>query len=396
MTKKKVLLVGDASSYFIKSIYSNVTSLGKYDLGIFNINPKNSNQSHTNKSNVNSKSKDETSKSFSVKLANWLANIKIPFLKTLLYKAYLLYNFINFYRVAKKYDVLNFHHLDDNAREYIHFSTRFLAHKKHILSLWGSDFYKRDRKEDDAFKRLLKKAHTITFTNEKSKELFISEFDWEKDNIFVIQFGLAQLDLIRNHQSAKDEIKRELSIAENKTVLTVGYNASANQQHEAIITELKVLAEDKEWVEELHLIVPLTYGAPLAYKEELSKLYGHLAFSSTIYENYLDDELITKLRKVSDIMIQLQQTDQFSGSMQEYLFANNIVITGSWLPYQVFKTKGVYFEEIDSVSELSNLLKSVLIKKDECSVKTQINADIIYNLSSWKSTIQKWVELYEL
>lgn len=396
MSKKKVLLVGDASSYFIKSIYANVTSISKYELGIFNINPKNSNQSHTNKSNVNFNSVDGASKSFSVKLANWLANIKIPFLKTLLYKAYLLYNFINYYRVAKKYDVLNFHHLDDNARKYIHFSTRFLTHKKHILSLWGSDFYKRERKEDDAFKQLLIKAHTITFTNEKSKELFISEFDWEKDNIFVIQFGLAQLDLIRNNQSAKDVIKRELSIAENKTVLTVGYNASVNQQHEAIITELKVLAEDKEWVEELHLIVPLTYGAPLAYKEKLSKIYKKLAFSSTIYENYLDDELITKLRKVSDIMIQLQQTDQFSGSMQEYLFANNIVITGSWLPYGIFKEKGVYFEEIHAISEVANRLKSVLLNKKEYDSNTKNNADIIYKISSWESTIHKWTELYEL
>lgn len=396
MSKKKVLLVGDASSYFIKSIYANVTSISKYELGIFNINPKNSNQSHTNKSNVNFNSIDGASKSFSMKLAKWLANIKVPLIKKLIYKIYLIYNFINFYSISKKYDILNFHHLDDNAREYIHFSTRFLAHKKHILSLWGSDFYKRDKNEDDAFKTILKQAQTITFTNEKSKELFISEFEWKKDNIFVIQFGLAQLDLIRNHQSTKVEIKSELSIAENKTVLTVGYNASVNQQHEEIISELKVLAKDKKWVEGLHLIVPLTYGAPIAYKQKLSQMYSQLPFSSTIYENYLDDDKITRLRIVSDIMIQLQQTDQFSGSMQEYLFSNNIVITGSWLPYGFFKEKGVYFEEIHSISELTNLLKSVLLNKKECDAKTKNNADIIYNISSWSSTIHKWTELYEL
>lgn len=393
--KKKVLLVGDASSYFIKSIYTNVASVGKYELGVFNINPKKTSQSHLNESVLNKKSKDDA-KAFSVKLANWLANLKVPVVKKLLYKIYLLYNFMKLYRVAKNYDIINYHHIDDNARQYIGFSTRFLSGKKHILSLWGSDFYKRDRKDDHRFKELLKQAHTITFTNEKSKELFITEFNWEKDNIFVIQFGLAQLDLITSHQAKKVDIKRALSIAENKTVLTVGYNASANQQHEAIIEELKKLLVVDKWINQLHLVVPLTYGAPKTYKETISSMYSSLPFSCTIVENYLTDNEITKLRIVSDIMVQLQKSDQFSGSMQEYFYTNNVVITGSWLPYESFKSAGVYFEEIAALSELSSKIVEVLHEYSNLKTKTAVNPEIIHKLSSWQSTIHKWEELYEL
>jgi glycosyltransferase involved in cell wall biosynthesis len=325
-----------------------------------------------------------------------LANIKIPVIKKALYQLYLAYNFIKLYKEAAQYDIINFHHLDANARAYANFSTKYLKNKNHILSFWGSDFYKRDKQNDESLKTLLAKAHTITFTNEKSKEHFIKELNWERDNTFVIQFGLEQLDLIQKNETDKDILKQQLNIPIDKQVLTIGYNASANQQHEAIIDQLEELVKHKNAAEQIHLVIPLTYGATAAYKKQLIMAYSKLPFSYSIYSDYLEDDTITQLRIVSDIMVQLQLTDQFSGSMQEYLFAQNIVITGSWLPYQVFKSEGVYFEEIDKVSSLANKLQEVIKDLPQLKLKTKANPKIIYKISSWESTIDKWAELYEL
>lgn len=394
--KKKVLLVGDASSYFIKSIYKNLNAVDKYQLGVFNINPKNSSAVSDKEHINNDKISAAESKKNIVKIANLAASIKIPVVKKLLYKIYLLYNFWKFYKKAAKFDIINFHHLDDNARKYASFSVKYLSQKQQIISFWGSDYYKRKTNEDDFLVKLLERVNTITFTNEKSKENFEKTFNWKQSNLYTIQFGLEQLDLIHNYADSKEQIKKYLNIDLSKKIITIGYNASENQQHELVVNELKKLAEDELLTQNLHLLVPLTYGSPVAYKQELVRLYEQLPFSKTLFTNYLPDETITQLRIVSDIMIQLQKTDQFSGSMQEYFYTENVVITGNWLPYETFKSAGVYFEEISAVNELSSKLIEVINGYSGLKPQTASNPKIIHNLSSWNSTIHKWDELYEL
>jgi hypothetical protein len=46
--------------------------------------------------------------------------------------------------------------------------------------------------------------------------------------------------------------------------------------------------------------------------------------------------------------------------MQEFLYANNIIITGSWLPYEVFDNEGIQYVKIDDISELYLELKKVI------------------------------------
>jgi hypothetical protein len=93
-------------------------------------------------------------------------------------------------------------------------------------------------------------------------------------------------------------------------------------------------------------------------------------------------------------MIQLQTSDQFSGSMQEHLYTRNVVITGSWLPYKTMKDFGVNFIEIDKVSELANSLAKVIANYNEYYSNTDNNPEAILKLSSWQYNIQDWLALY--
>jgi hypothetical protein len=93
-------------------------------------------------------------------------------------------------------------------------------------------------------------------------------------------------------------------------------------------------------------------------------------------------------------MLQLQITDQFSGSMQEHLFARNVVITGSWLPYDTLKEKGSYFIEIDKVEDLNDVLPDVINNFSTYEQRTTNNPGVITELSSWGKNIKQWAEMY--
>jgi hypothetical protein len=80
--------------------------------------------------------------------------------------------------------------------------------------------------------------------------------------------------------------------------------------------------------------------------------------------------------------------------MQEYIFARNIVITGSWLPYDTLKKNGVDFVEIDSIDKLSIILERILDNFSFYYKQTEPNPAEIQKLSSWKENTPKWIELY--
>ena len=98
-------------------------------------------------------------------------------------------------------------------------------------------------------------------------------------------------------------------------------------------------------------------------------------------------------RCCTDILIQLQTTDQFSGAMQEVMASGGNVITGAWLPYEILKEKKVHFWTISEFAELTDALKGVTfnpITKEQALH----NTDVINSLSNWNMVIANWVDLY--
>lgn len=387
----KVLLVGDTSSYFIDKIRTNLERTKKYQIYTFNINPKNADKGSIKKSKVSWK------KIITSRLARILSKIKILYIKNFLYQLFLKKEYVKFRQQIEKYDIVNFHLIDDNSLNYVKYYQEniHLPNQKLILSFWGSDFYKRDKSKDLSLNEILLKTDVITFTNEKTLQSFKNEFNSIAiKKIKLIPFGLEQLDFIETDVETKVKSKTTLNIPLGKIAVTIGYNASKNQQHEKIVAELDQLTKDSKLVRDLHLIVPLTYGADEMYKRMISEMYAKLPFSNTIYTRYLLDDEITHLRQASDLMIQLQETDQFSGSMQEYLFARNVVLTGNWLPYERLIDSKVYFHRLNSVHDLHKHIVKIIENYEMEYTLTVDNPEKIYNISSWSNTIDLWDELY--
>jgi glycosyltransferase involved in cell wall biosynthesis len=262
-----------------------------------------------------------------------------------------------------------------------------------IFSVWGSDFYRAKSINLWLKKRILKDADIITFANEQTRDDFVKVIP--TNAVFKIcRFGLLPLDYLENLNSTKQQSRYFLNLPENKIIITIGYNLNPNQQHLKIIKEIKKL-RNKDYYNDLFLLVPLTYPADKHnYTPELVKKLESAGLQFHTIGNYLSEIENAHLRNCSDIMIQLQTSDQLSGAMQEYLCTENLVITGSWLPYKILLEKGVNMILINSISELSIILDKTISNFESLKKSAYKNIEIIMELSSWKKNTQAWIDLY--
>ena len=114
-----------------------------------------------------------------------------------------------------------------------------------------------------------------------------------------------------------------------------------------------------------------------------------------IIRDYLSTKEMAEIAVVSDIMIHVQTTDQLSSTMLSHMYCGNVVIAGSWLPYDVLKRKGISFITIDDVSELGNRLSDVIENIDSIKKENDRNKAIIHEMSSWVNASKKWYSVYD-
>lgn len=292
--------------------------------------------------------------------------------------------------------------LDENSFEIvnIHFSRWFyllilpiLSKQKYIITFYGSDFYRTSHMVKNIQKPLYKKAYKITFTNPLTKQSFLNYYNHFEDKSYVCRFGLKTLEYIdKNRDKDISLIKKALGYSLDKVIITCGYNSTKAQRHEKIIEN--ILKLPKEAVDQIQFVFPMTYGDNLN-KEKIKAILNKTTLDYIVLEDFLygDDNAYIKL--VSDIMINILQTDSFSGSMQEFLYGSNVVITGSWLPYEVFDNEGIEYKKIDNTDQLSDKIIEVLHNIEKDKEKLGKNMEIIYRLSSWNYNIKNWIKVYE-
>ena len=80
--------------------------------------------------------------------------------------------------------------------------------------------------------------------------------------------------------------------------------------------------------------------------------------------------------------------------MQEFFYADAIIINGSWLQYNDVKEAGAYFLSFDNFETLPKLLTEVINNIDVYKQKSTINKHIMQMMCSWDKWRQEWKNLY--
>lgn len=288
-----------------------------------------------------------------------------------------------------EFDIVNIH----VSRWFYLLILSTLIKQKLIITFYGSDFYRTSNTIKNIQKILYEKADAITFTNPLTKQSFLDYYKQFDEKSYVCRFGLKTLDFIdKNRDKNREDLKKYLGYNQQKIIVTCGYNATIAQQHDKIIENIINLP--KEIKDKVEFIFPLTYG-DVTNKEKIKNRLIESDLDYLVLEDFLYEDENAYVKLASDIMINILETDSFSGSMQEFLYANNIIITGSWLPYDLFDKEGIKYHKVDTTDELKYKLKELIENINYHKKNLDNNREIIYKLSSWENNIKSWQEVYQ-
>ena len=309
---------------------------------------------------------------------------------------YLLFERKNISSEIRKKEIKNihFHYLSLRAVLLISYISK-KNDCKIIVSLWGTDL----NKDLKGFKRfllvtmlflidlrllgkVLKEVFTYTYTNQDFLKSFQNEWPNIRNhsNFSQCRWG-SDLPTLTTKLLDSDKIR-----------VTVGYNGRNIQQHSSILAELGLLSEKIK--NKIFLILPFSYGSTEDYENYIEKCVLETGIEYKFIKTFLKKKSLASLRSNSEIFIQLQKTDQFSGSMLEYGCFGNIIITGSWLPYDELKNLDTFFT-IEKINHLPDKLEEVLLNFKTLKDKALINSTYYKNIMNWENCSKNWNDLYE-
>lgn len=302
---------------------------------------------------------------------------------------YKLYFFIN----PLKCDHVTIHYV-------LPFYTLFISSlKKHSKSIsvcvWGSDFYRVSERKRDKMTLLFNKSDSIIIGNIKMADEFSSYYkNIFSEKIRNVGFGIGKLDLIKNLEGnfSKTAIKESINLPISKLIITIGYNGLEAQQHLLILESFNNIAMAMK--NSIFIIIPFGYGGDLIYKNLVKKKLEALNIEYKIYDDFISDEDVAKIRLITDFAINAQISDAFSASIQEHLYCNNVLLAGDWLPYSYFSNNNIKLWTFKE-SELEKMVLEILNNFSYFSNEVKMNKDKIYKLSSWNSRINQWINVFD-
>lgn len=303
---------------------------------------------------------------------------------------YILYKYK--FKKLEKYDIINIQFVNNLSKRFWNDIKRISS--KRILSFWGSDFYRISNKERDKLVTILMEADSITFTSDGMAEEFKNYYNNTEisKKVKVCRFGIGSLDsILEISQTKQNNFRKKHEIPSQKIIVAIGYSSDIARRHIDIMNVL--LTIDENLLNKCHFVFQMNYG-DLNYKEEVKEFLNNLSINYTVLEDFMSYREIAEFRIETDIMVNIPTADQFSASMQEILYAKNLVITGKWLPYNLLWDKGIFALKMNNFEELSNTFKYAIEDINELQEKCESNSSKIYELSSWETNTDVWVNLY--
>lgn len=261
-----------------------------------------------------------------------------------------------------------------------------------ILSYWGSDLLRIEDKKLKSAGKFLKYADFMTFDNIDLELKFKRTYRWS--NMIpqkTVMFGLPVLDSIRKilKDNDREAIRKKWGIDEGKIVIAIGYNGIPEQQHKKVLGILGKL--DDDYKKKIVLLLQMSYGGDRTYRNSVIIAVKKTGFQYINIQHFLTDDEVAEIRILTDIYINAQTTDAFSGSVCEYLFAGTVLINAKWLRYKELEKYNFTYLEFENFNDINEIVKKIL--KEE--VDLEGNKTLIWKLRSWESCAPKWDKIYK-
>lgn len=261
-----------------------------------------------------------------------------------------------------------------------------------VLAIWGSDFYR--AKSKFILGLILRKFDRIVLSSPNMITDISTQFNQLQKNVHLCYFGsepIMNLQEVKKLGITRDESCTILDLDPQKINVFIGHNGSPAHQHLKVIDILSHLPQDLK--NKMCFVFPLTYCLNESYFEELVEALKDVGVDYKLLTQFLSESEVGHLRNCTDIMVNVQTTDAFSGTMKEVLFAGGLVINGSWLPYEFLTDMGIKFISVDKVEDLENTMIDVLANIDNYRKDIIRNSALIFKMSNWPDNISDWTRV---
>lgn len=293
--------------------------------------------------------------------------------------------------LIKNYNIIDFHVFNSLVGKLF---PKVPLNKKTKITIWGSDFYRASDNRKERQRSIYKKVDSIQISTPAMKNDFLSYFREFDDKINIANFGIFQFDILDALISKENFIseKVELLVHKDRLIIVCGYNGSKGQQHKLLIERINNLPETLK--NKIHLIFPMTYGAADLYINDINDELKQSGIPYTILRDHMSHEEIASLRLITDIALNIQISDAFSGSLQEHLYAGSILLVGEWLPYSILDDNHVFYLKAsleDFTIKLSDIIENHHFYKN----KTVGNKAKMEKISSWRYAAGRISTIYK-
>lgn len=318
--------------------------------------------------------------------------------KNILEKIYLGFKIYLHLLLNRDYDIVCLQYVDVFILQFMKFL--FKNHSKLIVSYWGGDLLDVPRGVISKMEGLVKQASYVTFDNADLEEKFNLEFEGMNLPRRVVMLPLPTIDLIekvRNdfNQHGKKNIEIDGKIIDlSKVVISIGYNAKMQQQHLKVIEQINRLPGEMK--SNIVLVIQMTYAYADSSNEYINKVKNEAISTGTecvFFERFLSEEDVVKIRLATDIYINAQTIDAFSGSVCEYLYADTILVNAQWLHYKEFDQYPFSFLEFQSFDEIPKILTDVIDKNNK-KIDFEVNRKLVWDLRSMNMCSENWKQVF--
>lgn len=263
---------------------------------------------------------------------------------------------------------------------------------KFIVTVFGSEIYRSPAFILKQLEPMARMADLVTASNPDTLRDFCKRFEIPQSKTGLARFGLRPLDaIVAQKDCSLSEHKIAAGLPKDSFVIACGYNATAGQQHEIMIDSI---ARMKAKLPANYLLVfPVAMGDPGRIEIIRSKLNA-AGLKHHFIDKYLPDDQLAHFRAASDVMIQVQITDQLAGAMQEHICAGSLVITGSWLPYSILDQTGVVYWKVEKPEQVGERLAEIIQDAESNKKAVAGNMQRILDLSSWENNAKDWYKFF--
>ena len=292
--------------------------------------------------------------------------------------------------LMKQYDLVDFHVFTLKHLPYMMFcQKRGIAFD---ITLWGSDLM---RATDEALEK--KKwgfAHCRHIKcSENLHEVLVEKYATIFDSkVRYVYWGISDFEVIDALPGTAIKAFRDKLLSPGEDFLvTCGYNGSEGQNLTAIAAAIGSLPGDLK--KRSSFLFPMTYGATPEYLSRVRQALDAAGVHYTILDKYLPAEEIAAVRLASDVVVNIQKTDAFSGSLQGHLYCNNVLIIGEWLNYVPLDNAHVYYIKT-TIGDIPHKLVEVLTHLPEYKEKCAGNHEKMAGLTAWPAVLPHWAACY--